>query len=177
MLLSCPVNGYMDPGFRIDFFRFPDLGSWIPNGYFEELCDNFCKCCLIFFFNIQKIKSILWNMWLQKKEWATYFFPPLSFVAIFRSGFGMGKSQDPGSTIRIKHPGSATLLYICNYFVVLGMGCIRPTRRGQRPGTDALNTRETSATPPLMCTSRPRPSLRLRAATPTCLASSRSLPG
>jgi hypothetical protein len=51
----------------------------------------------------------------------TYFFSPLSFVAVFGSGIrdprsgirdsgsGMGKNQDPGSGIRDKHPGSATL--------------------------------------------------------------------
>ena len=44
----------------------------------------------------------------------TNFFSPLSFVAVFGSeirdpGSGMGKNQDPGSEIRDKHPGSATL--------------------------------------------------------------------
>jgi hypothetical protein len=51
----------------------------------------------------------------------TNFFSPLSFVAVFGSGIrdqrsgirdpgsGMGKNQDPGSGIRDKHPGSATL--------------------------------------------------------------------
>jgi hypothetical protein len=43
-----------------------------------------------------------------------FFFSPLSFVAVFGSGIrdpgsGMGKNQDPGSGIRDKHPGSATL--------------------------------------------------------------------
>jgi hypothetical protein len=54
----------------------------------------------------------------------TNFFSPLSFVAVFGSGFrdpgseirdpgsGMGKSQDPGSGIRDKHPGSATLVIL-----------------------------------------------------------------
>jgi hypothetical protein len=56
-----------------------------------------------------------------KKGLTTDFFHPLSFVAFFGSGFldprsgiqdlgsGMGKNQDPGSGIRDKHPGSATL--------------------------------------------------------------------
>jgi hypothetical protein len=44
----------------------------------------------------------------------TNFVSPLSFVAVFGSGIGdpgsgMGKNQDPGSGIRDKHPGSATL--------------------------------------------------------------------
>jgi hypothetical protein len=37
------------------------------------------------------------------------FFSPLSFVAVFDPGSGMGKNQDPGSGILDKHPGSATL--------------------------------------------------------------------
>jgi hypothetical protein len=46
---------------------------------------------------------------------ATNFFSPFSFVAVFGPGIrdpgsGMGKNQDPGSGIRDKHPGSATLL-------------------------------------------------------------------
>jgi hypothetical protein len=48
----------------------------------------------------------------------TNFFSPLSFVAFFVSGIrdpgsGMGKNQDPGSEIRDKHPGSATLGKLC----------------------------------------------------------------
>jgi hypothetical protein len=44
-----------------------------------------------------------------------FFFSHLSFVAVFGSGIrdpgsGMGKNQDPGSGIRDKHPGSATLV-------------------------------------------------------------------
>ncbi len=42
-----------------------------------------------------------------KKGMTTNFFSPLSFAAVF--GSGMGKNQDPGSGIRDKHPGSATL--------------------------------------------------------------------
>ena len=49
-----------------------------------------------------------------KKGMTTNFFSPLSFVAVFGSGIrdpgsGMGKNQDPGSGIRDKHTGSATL--------------------------------------------------------------------
>jgi hypothetical protein len=56
-----------------------------------------------------------------KKSMKTNFFSPLSFVTVFGSGIrdprsgirdpgsGMGKNQDPGSGIREKHPGSATL--------------------------------------------------------------------
>jgi hypothetical protein len=39
----------------------------------------------------------------------TNIFSPLSFVAVLDPGSGMGKNQDPGSGIRDKHPGSATL--------------------------------------------------------------------
>jgi hypothetical protein len=42
-------------------------------------------------------------------------FPPLSFAAVF--GSGMGKNPDPGSRIRDKHPGSATLLKTVVVFV------------------------------------------------------------
>ncbi len=52
-----------------------------------------------------------------KKSLAKIFFSPLSFLPVFGSGIrdprsGMGKNQDPGSGIRDKHPGSATLLLL-----------------------------------------------------------------
>ncbi len=89
---------------------------------------------------------------------------------------GSGSPTLPGSvkiTILDKH-----LQLCCKYVIlVLATACISPTRRGQRPGTDARSTSQTSAAPPLLCTSRPRPFSRLHAATPTRLVSSRSLPG
>jgi hypothetical protein len=52
-----------------------------------------------------------------KKGMTTKFFSPFSFIVVFgsgirdpRSGIREGKNQDPGSRIRDKHPGSATLV-------------------------------------------------------------------
>ncbi len=48
----------------------------------------------------------------------TNFFSPLLFLD---PGSGMGKNQDPGSRIRDKHPGSATLGELLLSFCSLGL--------------------------------------------------------
>jgi hypothetical protein len=45
-----------------------------------------------------------------KKGKTTNFFHPSLLFLFLDPGSGMGKNQDPGSGIRDKHPGSATLV-------------------------------------------------------------------
>ncbi len=68
-----------------------------------------------------------------KKVMTINFFSPLSFVAVFGSGIrdpgsGMGKNQDPGTGIRDKHPGSATLLSGMNFVSNFENGKYHPQR-------------------------------------------------
>ncbi len=69
------IRCLFDPESGKGFFRIPDLGSWIPNLYFESLMSIFggkkglCKLAQIFFFAGSKIKlfSILRYLWQRKK--------------------------------------------------------------------------------------------------------------
>ncbi len=58
----------------------------------------------------------MWNLWLQRNGLTKTIFHPCLLLLfldpgseIRDPGSGMGKNQDPGSWIRDKHPGSATL--------------------------------------------------------------------
>jgi hypothetical protein len=95
-----------DRGYGIGFFfRILDLGSRIPNSSFQELFDKFLvkkvryiflwKLAQIFFFSILRIKyfTILWNLWLLKKEFFTR-----------DPGSEMVENQDLGSGINIPDP-------------------------------------------------------------------------
>ncbi len=116
-----PGSGIRDPGSGIFLVRIPD-----PKLIFWELIDNILgkifynslKFCPNFFLQHFKNKIILHfvKFVATKKCLTTTFFSPLSFVAVFGSGTrdpgsGMGNNQDPGSGIRDKHPGFATLIY------------------------------------------------------------------
>jgi hypothetical protein len=114
--LSDPGPG---SGIRNRFFQDPaslilDPGSRIPTPYFLELSDKFLGKR---FYNslktgpnvfLQHLKNkIIFNFVkfvATKKGLTTNFFSPFSFVAVFGSGSGMGKNQDPGSGINIPDP-------------------------------------------------------------------------
>jgi hypothetical protein len=55
--LSEAVFRILDPGSGIGFFRIPDLGSQIPNPYFESLVTFFGEKGLLFFENWPKFFS------------------------------------------------------------------------------------------------------------------------
>jgi hypothetical protein len=98
----------LTPGSGIRNGFIPDPGSRIPDPkpIFLKLCDNFLDKK---FFNSLKIEP---NFFLQhfkniiiynfvkfvatNKCMTTNFYLPLSFVAVFGPGSGMGKNQNPG---------------------------------------------------------------------------------
>ncbi len=83
---------------------FPDPGSLIPNPYFGELIENIDP---YYFLQHLKIRLILnFVKFVATKNNMKIFFLTFSFVAVFGSGI-----RDLGWVkIRIRDPGSATLL-------------------------------------------------------------------
>ncbi len=113
--------------------RIRDPVSFWPPGpkYFWELSDksfgkkfyNSLKTGSNFFLQHfkNKIISILWNLWLQKKLWQQICFHPSLLFLFLDPGSGMGKIQDPGSGINIPDPHTGLQQgfgflrkYVCN---------------------------------------------------------------
>ncbi len=98
---QCCGSCLFDPWIRDPEYFFP--GSRIPKPYFWELSDNFLGKK---FYN-----SVLWNLWLLKKVWQKIIFHPSLLLLFLDPGWEKIRIRDkhPGSGIRYKHPGFATL--------------------------------------------------------------------
>ncbi len=88
-------SGIRDPGWKES--QHPDLGSGIRDeqlgSYFLELRHHFFRFLgLIYLNSLMRIRDPEWRQ--------------------VGSGIRDGKKSDPGSGIRDKHPGSATLVYV-----------------------------------------------------------------
>ncbi len=91
------IRCLFDPGIWNCFFLDPWSRWKLSDNFRGKISIILWKLAQMFFFSIFKNKIIFnfVNFMATKKGVTTNFFPPLSFVAVFRSG-----NRDPGSQIR-----------------------------------------------------------------------------